>query len=66
MDHYHVNKEPQPKGEHEVHTTGCKFFPKNTEDLYMCSDCHEALDVARKFYSNVDGCKHCCEECHTK
>ncbi len=69
MPNYLVNKNAQPTGEHEVHTTTCSHLPDylNQDHLGFHNNCHEAVAVARVLgYSNVDGCYYCCNDCHTR
>lgn len=66
MEHYYVNKIAQSTGEHEVHKKGCRYTPNNYIDLGEFSNCADAVRAARKHYPNVDGCKTCCEQCHTR
>ena len=65
---YYVNKNAQPTGEHEVHTSICYWLPTPENRILLgdFSTCFEALIAARKYYSNVDGCKYCCPNCHKK
>lgn len=68
MPTYYVNKNEQPTGEHEVHTSTCshKPLPENCQYLGEFTSCHGAVVEARKYYSNVDGCFYCCNDCHKK
>ncbi len=68
MDNYLVNMNPQPTGEHEVHKDDCSHLPAiyNRKDLGKFSTCQEAVIEAEKTYDNVDGCKHCVLDCHSK
>ena len=66
LDNYCVNKNAQDSGEHEVHKEGCKWYPSYKIDLGYFLNCHGAVEKAIVYYSNVDGCKHCCPDCHTK
>jgi hypothetical protein len=68
MDYYYVNKVAQATGEHEVHKSGCAWMPnsENRIGLGSFSGCADALKKAREYYSNVDGCKHCCPACHKR
>ena len=68
MKHYYVNKNPQIRGEHEVHPSDCIYLPtlENRQYLGYFNNCAEAVKEARKFYANVDGCFYCCPQCHTK
>jgi len=68
MDKYCVNKNTDnPGGNHEVHKYSCSWLPEpeNKEDLGEFADCHGAVQEAKnRGYSNVDGCIHCCPNCH--
>ncbi len=68
MEYYYVNKKAQATGEHEVHKTGCVYLPSVDNRIYLgqFSNCADAVREARKHYSNVDGCYHCCRPCHTR
>lgn len=68
MKLYYVNKNPQIRGEHEVHSSDCIYLPtpENRQYLGYFNNCAEAVKGARKFYANVDGCFYCCPQCHTK
>lgn len=65
---YCVNKNAQDTGEHEVHTYNCNYLPKEENRIYLgsFSTCHGAIEEAKKYYSNVDGCYYCSKECHTR
>lgn len=65
---YYVNTSAQPTGEHELHREGCPYLVLINEAIFLgeFSSCADALVVAQRLYSNVDGCYHCCRECHTK
>ena len=67
MSKYYVNKNAQPNGDHEVHTTGCEWLP-NHENLIYLGDfisCHPAVTEAKRHYSKVNGCYYCSRACHT-
>jgi hypothetical protein len=68
MAHYYVNKNAQPSGEPEVHTTGCAWLPDRENRIYLgdFASCAPAVREARKHYSQVDGCYYCSEACHTR
>lgn len=68
MPKYYVNKNAQSGGEHEVHTSGCSWLPKEENRIYLgtFTTCQAAVIEAGKHYSNVDGCKYCSEGCNTK
>ena len=58
MELYYVNRNAQPTGEHEVHTSSCAHGPsiKNRINLGFFHNNSEAIKEARKYYNNVDGC----------
>ncbi|MGL4410526.1 MAG: hypothetical protein ACRCTF_00065 [Bacteroidales bacterium] len=68
MDYYCVNINVQSTGEHEVHTNSCRFLPDFSfrEGLGVFSNCSDAIEKAKEYYSNVDGCSYCCPACHKK
>ena len=68
MPIYYVNKNAQPTGEHEVHKVDCSRLPDLDNRVYLGShtDCHGAIEEAKKHYSNVDGCYYCSKDCHTR
>ena len=66
MDKYYVNNNPQPTGEREVHKEGCDHFPSDNKYLGEYKKCQEAIQKAKEYYENVDGCYWCTRECHTR
>lgn len=68
MYKYYVNKETtgNPNYNHEVHKEGCQWMPStgNREYLGSFNSCSEAVQAAKKTYTNVDGCATCCPRCH--
>jgi hypothetical protein len=67
MEHYYVNKNTHtnPRGDHEVHIKSCRLLPMNEAiDLGLHPNCHSAVRKAKEHYTKVDGCIHCCRECH--
>lgn len=64
---YYVNKTAQANGDHEVHTSTCSRLPAETNriDLGDFTDCASAVAAARKHYTQVNGCYHCANACHT-
>ena len=68
MAAYYVNKNAQPKGEHEVHKAGCSYLPDPENRVYLgdFTNCEDAVREAKKHYDNVDGCYYCSRECHTR
>jgi len=64
---YYVNKNAQANGDHEVHTKDCQYLPNsdNRIDLGEHSNCKDAVTEAKKTYPKSNGCKTCCNSCHT-
>jgi hypothetical protein len=67
-DLYYVNKNAQNTGEHEVHKGDCPVgpLPENSQYLGVFSSCKDAVEKAKEYYANVDGCAVCSPACHTK
>jgi hypothetical protein len=67
MKNYYVNQNVQSNGDHEVHTENCVYLPSplNRKYLGSFSNCKDAVNEAKKTYSKSNGCKTCCNECHT-
>ena len=65
---FYVNKYAQPTGEHEVHRSNCAWLPDAENRIYLgdFATSQAAVKEARKYYSCVDVCKHCCPESHTR
>lgn len=65
--HYYVNENAQSNGDHEVHEEACSYLPKeeNRIDLGDFAGCAAAVSEAREYFTQVNGCVHCSEECHT-
>lgn len=66
---YIVNTQAQASGEHEVHKVdACNNLPdwSHRKALGEHGSCEGAMKIAQLLYSQVDGCKHCCLECHTR
>ena len=68
MSRYYVNRNAQSNGDHEVHTTGCKYMPAEENRIYLgvFSNCHDAVREAKKYYDQVNGCYFCSRPCHTQ
>jgi hypothetical protein len=68
MAAYHVNKNAQPTGEHEVHENGCSYQPDagNRQALGDHTSCQSAVKKAKEYYTKVDGCYFCSKACHTR
>lgn len=67
MKSYYVNTNAQSNGDHEVHTSECRYLPavENRKYLGVFSSCVGAVAEARKSYSRSNGCYYCCNACHT-
>jgi len=68
MPIYYVNKNAQSNGDHEVHTADCSYLPEpeNRLKLGYFTNCRDAVNAAKRYYSTADGCYHCSPECHTR
>lgn len=72
LEDYVLNRNAQPTGEHEVHVVNgtCSWLPQwqNRIDLGKHTHCSSAVTTARNRYPGtaIDGCKHCCPDCHAK
>jgi len=67
VQHYYVNKQAQPNGDHEVHVPRCTYLPEGDNGLYLgsFSKCTDAVEAAKSHFNKVNGCKVCCSACHT-
>ncbi len=66
MASYYVNDDAQANGDHEVHVSGCTYFPSNRTYLGDFSSCGPAVTEARNKWRQVNGCYWCCRPCHTQ
>ncbi len=68
MTRYYVNRNAQSTGEHEVHKATCGRLPEpvNRIDLGNHSTCQQAIEAAKKHFTNVDGCAYCSPACHRR
>lgn len=71
MPRFIINKNAQPNGDNEVHEvlSGCPTMPnsENQQDLGYHFSCREAIITAKQRfpqYRRIDGCYHCCNDCH--
>ncbi len=66
MGIFFVNKKASSNGDHEVHTSECSYMPEeqNQQLLGDFSNCADAVQEARKFYDQVNGCYVCSKECN--
>ena len=67
MTAYYVNRNAQDNGDHEVHETGCKYFPhsENAEYLGDYKSCESAVLEAKIRGYKANGCFYCSKDCHT-
>ena len=67
MAYYYVNKIAQSNGDHEVHVTGCAFMPGTDNRTYLgdFTTCTPAVEKAKDYYTQVNGCYYCSKPCHT-
>lgn len=65
MKNYYVNNNAQSNGDHEVHVEGCRYMPSSKKSLGLFSSCRGAVIEAKKTYKQSNGCKTCCNDCHT-
>lgn len=67
MADYYVNRQAQNNGDHEVHRSGCRYMPSQENRIYLGDfiSCHGAVQEAKKYYQQSNGCCFCSQECHT-
>lgn len=67
MEHYFVNNNAQSNGDHEVHKENCNYIPNalNRKYLGLFFNCYDAVIEAKKTFQKSNGCKYCCNACHT-
>ena len=67
MARYYVNRNAQNNGDHEVHQDGCPTPAKPENRLYLgdFDSCFPAVQAAKSYYPQANGCKHCAAPCHT-
>lgn len=72
MAYFYVNKNAQSDGYHEVHNdnANCPTPPllENRVRIGNFETCAEAIAACKNANPslNIDGCAHCCPECHTR
>ena len=68
MGRYYVNSNAQLNGDHEVHTEGCPFPPETENRIHLgvFHGCLGAVQAARNYYQQVNGCAYCSPACHTQ
>ena len=68
MPNYYVNKNVLNTGKREVHQSNCYRLP-NPDNIILLGtfkNCKDAVEDAKKHYSNVDGCSNCAKEYHAE
>jgi len=60
---YYVSKEAANTGKHAIHKEDCTKLPSDRIFLGGFSHCINALEAAKEFYANVDGCDYCSPMC---
>lgn len=65
MSRYYVNDKAQLNGDHEVHVEGCNYMPSNKTYLGDHTNCRSAVQQAKLYYRQSNGCAFCSRECHT-
>lgn len=67
--HFYLNANEQPAGEHEVHRDDCYWMPASDNRLYLGihESCGSAVGRAQVGYPawSINGCMHCSIACHT-
>lgn len=64
---YYVNNNAQSNWDHEVHTSNCSFLPdlENRINLWSFDNCRDAVNEAKKHYTQSNWCYWCSSSCHT-
>ncbi len=64
---YYVNNNPQPNGDHEVHTADCIHLDQIKYKLYLglFDNCEDAVKKAKTTHAQSNGCAFCASACHT-
>lgn len=67
MAEYYVNTDNtnNPNHNHEVHKEGCWRMPSSKLTLGNFTNAVPAVEKAKRYYyTDADGCVHCCPEAH--
>lgn len=68
MKFYYLNKNADVNGNHEIHTSECRYLPAEWNRVYIgvFSSCSPAVQEAKKKYPTwkIDGCYFCSNVCH--
>jgi len=67
MYHYYVNDNAQSNGDHEVHRNTCYYFPQIVDKTYLgyFMNAVPAVQEAKKYHVQSNGCAYCSPEAHT-
>ena len=67
MAGYYVNKNAQDNGDHEVHKRTCEWLPLEENRIYLgdFKSCGPAVQEAKTYYEQSNGCADCSSACHT-
>ncbi len=67
MPEYYINRIAQGNGDHEVHIANCQYFPdpRNALSLGNFNNCRPAVEKAKRYYPEANGCFYCSRDCHT-
>lgn len=65
--HYYVNDNEQSNGDHEVHREGCYYLPQIVSKTYlgMFPSAIPAVQKAKQYYTQTNGCAYCSTEANT-
>jgi sortase (surface protein transpeptidase) len=65
---YYVSDVADDKGDHEVHIVTCDRLPSAVNRSYLGEHdyCYTAVQAAKNYFTQVNGCKYCNLACHTQ
>lgn len=69
MKRYYVNKDAKIQdGQHEVHHEDCENLSNEAYNIYLgeFNTCIGALARAKRIFPGSNGCRTCCNFCHTR
>lgn len=68
MKEYYVNNRAQSNGDHEVHDEDCRYLPLPQNRTYLGKflTCKPAVEKAKSYHKQVNGCSTCSLSCHTQ
>lgn len=70
MTAYYLNTTRQHNGDYEVHADGCYWLSiaariEHLGSFYRCQDAVASAKIMHPGWYRINGCKNCCEACHT-